>query len=102
MNFLLAATFKNHTLLIYRSCLHTVSLLYLTVQRNNREEPHRGLDPACPVFFALEHRTKDIMMQSINLAVNFVALYYRFTFVYVMMSGMYIGVMHSFTLYIKS
>lgn len=42
------------------------------------------------------------MMQSINLAVNFVALYYRFTFVYVMMSGMYIGVMHSFTLYIKS
>jgi hypothetical protein len=37
-----------------------------------------------------------------DLAGHFIALFCRFTFVYVMMSGISIGVMLSFTLYIKS
>ena len=51
-----------------------------------------------PEVFVLEHRTRCKR----DPVCHFVALFCRFTFVYVMMNGISIDVMLSFTLYIKS
>jgi hypothetical protein len=70
---------------------------------SHKEEPCVRLDSsfsAIPDMIVLEHTTGVKIIQ--NVAFHFLALSCRFIFVYVMMSGIFIGVMLSFTLYIKS